>query len=136
MEGACSTLMAKPGFDGHWRGAMVVSTALRDAGMEVIFVGNQSPKEIVEVALQEDVDVIGLSILAASYKRLIQEVLHILQEKEVKNVVMLVGGTIIQEDIPYLKEIGVDQVFPPGSKLEPIVECVEREVRLRRSQLY
>jgi methylmalonyl-CoA mutase C-terminal domain/subunit len=117
-------LMAKPGVDGHWRGAMIVSMALRDAGMEVIYLGNQTPRLIVESALQEDVNVIGLSILAAGHMELVTEVLNLLQEKKVKNVLLVVGGTIPREDIPRLKQIGVHEVFPPGSKVENIVKYV------------
>jgi methylmalonyl-CoA mutase C-terminal domain/subunit len=119
-------LMAKPGFDGHWRGAMVVSMALRDAGMEVIFTGNQSPQEIVEAALQEDVDVIGLSILVASHLRLLPEVPRLLREKGAQDILVVVGGTIPREDIPRLKEAGIDEVFIPGTRLDTIVEYIQQ----------
>ena len=117
-------LMAKPGVDGHWRGAMIVSMALRDAGMEVIYLGNQTPRVIVESAIQEDANVIGLSILAAGHMELITNVVDLLQEKKVKNVLLVVGGTIPREDIPELKQIGVHEVFPPGSKVEKIVKYI------------
>ncbi len=120
--------MAKPGIDGHWRGAKIVTTALRDAGMEVIFAGNMSPEAIAQVAVQEDVDIVGLSILAASHMRIIQRVLPALQGKRVKDIVVIVGGTIPQEDIPRLEELGVDGVFPPGSKTELIVKFVKEKV--------
>ncbi len=120
--------MAKPGIDGHWRGAKIVTTALRDAGMEVIFAGNMSPEAIAQVAVQEDVDIVGLSILAASHMRIIQRVLQALQGKRVKDIVVIVGGTIPQEDIPRLEELGVDGVFPPGSKTELIVKFVKEKV--------
>ena len=116
-------LMAKPGIDGHWRGAMMVSVALRDAGMEVIYAGNQTPREIAEIALQEDVDVVGLSILAASHMKLIPETMRRLKEKGLE-VLVLVGGTIPREDIPRLKEAGVNEVFLPGSPLDQIVDYV------------
>lgn len=122
-------MMAKPGVDGHWRGAMIVSMALRDAGMEVIYLGNQTPQVIVESALQEDVNVIGLSILAAGHMELVTEVVNLLQEKKVKNVLLVVGGTIPREDIPRLKQIGVHGVFPPGSKVEYIVKFVKDNVK-------
>ncbi|MFQ5924413.1 MAG: cobalamin B12-binding domain-containing protein [Dehalococcoidia bacterium] len=117
-------LMAKPGFDGHWRGATVVSLALRDAGMDVIYTGNLPPEEIVEAAIQEDVDVIGLSILAAGHMKLISEVIQLLRDKGVTDTLVVVGGTIPQEDIPKLKEMGVAEVFHPGSRLEAIVDYV------------
>ncbi|GAB6275285.1 MAG: cobalamin B12-binding domain-containing protein [Peptococcaceae bacterium] len=117
-------IMAKPGVDGHWRGAMIVSMALRNAGMEVIYLGNQTPQVIVESALQEDVNVIGLSILAAGHMELVTEVVNLLQEKRVKNILLVVGGTIPREDIPRLKQIGVHEVFPPNSKVEKIIKFI------------
>lgn len=119
-------LVAKPGLDGHWRGAMIVSMALRDAGMEVIYMGNQAPEAIVKSASQEDVDVIGLSILAAGHMELIRETLELLNERNMKDVKLIVGGTIPQEDIPELKRMGVHAVFPPGSKVEKIIEYVRQ----------
>lgn len=123
-------LIAKPGLDGHWRGAIIVSMALRDAGMEVIFTGNQSPGEIVEAVLQEDVDVLGLSLLAANHLRLIPEVIRTLQEKGGRNILVIVGGTIPPQDIPQLKEAGVDEVFIPGTKLQAIVNYIQQNVGL------
>ena len=128
MERRTRVLMAKPGIDGHWRGAKIVTTALRNAGMEVIFIGNISPEAIAKVAVQEDVDVIGLSILAAGHMRIIQRVIQSLYEENVKDIVVMVGGTIPQEDIPRLKELGVHGVFPPGSKTERIVRFVEEQM--------
>lgn len=125
-------LIAKPGLDGHWRGAMVVGMALRDAGMEVIYGGNLTPQEIVESALQEDVDVIGLSTLCAGHVRLIPEVTRILKEKGMEDRLVVVGGIIPREDIPVLKEAGVDEVFLPGSKLEAIVEYIGEKAARRR----
>ena len=120
-------LMAKPGFDGHWRGAMVVSMALRDAGMEVIYAGNQTPEEIVKSAIQEDVDVIGLSTLSASYFKLIPEVTQLLHQ-QAKDILLVVGGTILQKDIPHLKEEGVAEVFLPGTRLDSIVDYIRERV--------
>lgn len=117
--------MSKPGIDGHWRGALVVSRALRDAGMEVIFGGNQTPEEIAETALQEDVDVVGLSILAAGHMKLIADVLEALKARELNHITVLVGGTIPKEDIPRLKEMGVAEVFTPGTPLEDIVNYIK-----------
>lgn len=128
MERKIRVLMAKPGIDGHWRGAKIVTTALRNAGMEVIFAGNMSPESIAKVAIQEDVNVVGLSILAAGHMRIIQRALQALQEERVEDIVVMVGGTIPQEDISRLKELGVDGVFPPGSKTDLIVKFVEEKM--------
>ncbi|RJQ30662.1 MAG: cobalamin B12-binding domain-containing protein [Peptococcaceae bacterium] len=128
-------VVAKPGFDGHWRGAMIVSMALRDAGMEVVYMGNQTPAAIVESALQEDVDVIGLSILAAGHMMLISEVLDLLKEKNIRDILLIVGGTIPQEDIPVLESMGVHRVFPPGSKIEDIVDYVEKNGRAVKGRI-
>jgi len=108
-------LIAKPGLDGHDRGAKVVARALRDAGMEVIYTGlRQTPEQIVTAALQEDVDVIGLSILSGAHMTLVPRVMQLLQEKGLQDVVVFVGGIIPQEDIPKLKALGVAEVFLPG----------------------
>ena len=128
MERIIRVLMAKPGIDGHWRGAKIVTTALRNAGMEVIFAGNMSPEAIAKVAVQEDVNVVGLSILAAGHMRIIQRVLKTLQEEGVEDMIVMVGGTIPQEDFPRLKEMGVDGVFPPGSKTDLIVKFVKEKM--------
>ncbi len=131
-ERRIKVLMTKPGFDGHWRGATVVSMALRDAGMEVIYGGNLTPRAIVQTAIQEDVDVIGLSMLAAGHMRLASEVMHLLQENEVKDVLVLVGGTIPKEDIPELKKMGINAVFLPGTPLDTITNYVRENAGVRR----
>lgn len=118
--------MAKPGLDGHWRGIIVVSQALRDAGMEVIYGGNMTPAEIAEAAMQEDVDVVGLSILAPGYMKLVAETIEELKKRGKGDVLLLVGGTIFEEDIPTLKEMGVAEVFRPGTPLEDIVQFVRK----------
>ena len=128
MERKIRVLMVKPGIDGHWRGAKIVGAAMRNAGMEVIFGGNMSPTEIAKVTIEEDVDVVGLSILAAGHMRIIQRVLLALQDEKAEDVVVLVGGTIPQEDIPRLKELGVAGVFPPGSKTDLIVEFTREKI--------
>ncbi|MFA4836275.1 MAG: cobalamin-dependent protein [Dehalococcoidia bacterium] len=115
-------LMAKTALDGHSRGPIVVSQALRDAGMEVIFAGALNSMEVVETAIQEDVQVIGLNV-CGRYKQ-IRDMLALLKAKGVEDKLIIVGGTIPQEDIPLLKEMGVDEVFPPGSKLDKIVQYV------------
>ncbi len=123
-------LIAKPGLDGHDRGAKVVARALRDAGMEVIYTGlRQTPEQIVTAALQEDVDVIGLSILSGAHMTLVPRVMQLLQEKGLQDVVVFVGGIIPQEDIPKLKALGVAEVFLPGTLLEQIVHVVRQSVK-------
>jgi len=121
-------LMAIPGFDGHWRGAAVVSRGLREAGMEVIYVGQQQPQQIAEAAIQEDVDVVGLSIYAAGHVRLINKVLDALRERGGGDILVIVGGIIPQPDIPKLKELGVGEVFPPGSPVREIVRFIRQRV--------
>ena len=119
-------LMAKPGLDAHWRGIYTISMALRDAGIEVVYGGNQTPREIAESALQEDVDVVGLSILAPGHLRLISETLAALKEKGLEDRLILVGGIIPQEDIQPLKQQGVDEIFLPGTPLDTIVDYVKQ----------
>lgn len=121
-------LIAKPGVDGHWRGAIVVSRALRDAGMEVIYGGNQTPENIVNIAIQESVDVIGLSIYSAGHMRLVTKVLESLKKNNVKEILVIVGGIIPHVDIPVLKKTGVDEVFPPGSSLDKIVDYIKTKM--------
>jgi methylmalonyl-CoA mutase C-terminal domain/subunit len=120
-------LVAKPGLDGHDRGAKVVARALRDAGMEVIYTGlRQTPEMIVEAALQEDVDVIGLSILSGAHGSLVPRVMRLLKEKGLATVKVLVGGIIPEADIPGLKAAGVAEVFGPGTKTADVVKAVHR----------
>jgi methylmalonyl-CoA mutase C-terminal domain/subunit len=117
-------LMAKPGLDGHFRGAIVVSRALMEAGVEVIWTGNQTPEQIVEAAIQEDVDIIGLSIHSGPHLRLIPKVIRLLRERNVKDKFILVGGVIPKEDIPKIKDAGVLEFFGPGTPTEKITEYV------------
>ena len=122
-------LIAKPGLDGHDRGAMVVARALRDAGMEVIYTGlRQTPEMIVEAALQEDVDVVGLSILSGAHMTLLPRVIDLLHENGMADVVVVGGGIIPEQDIPALLEIGVSAIFGPGTPLDEIVRFVEGAV--------
>jgi len=123
--------MVKPGMDGHWRGAMVVSMALRDAGMEVIYGGNQTPKEIVNSAIQEGVDVIGLSVYSAGHMRLIAEVIQNLKSQNAEDILLVVGGIIPRVDIPVLKKAGVDEIFLPGTSPDKIVEFIKKNVGLK-----
>ena len=122
-------LVAKPGLDGHDRGAKVVARALRDAGMEVIYTGiRQTPEMIVEVALQEDVDVIGLSCLSGAHMELFSEVSERLRQKEMDSVLVVAGGIIPEDDIPALEKIGVKAVFGPGVHTTDIVESIKKLV--------
>jgi methylmalonyl-CoA mutase C-terminal domain/subunit len=129
-------LVAKPGLDGHDRGAKVVARALRDAGMEVIYTGiRQTPEMIAEAALQEDVDVIGLSILSGAHLELFPRVVRALEERGVDtdDVLLFAGGIIPDEDIPALKELGFREIFRPGASTQEIIEYVRRWAAARRT---
>jgi len=118
-------LIAKPGLDGHDRGAKVVARALRDAGMEVIYTGlRQTPTMVAEAALQEDVDVVGLSILSGAHMALVPRILEALTERGIGDVPIFLGGIVPKDDIPELLKMGVLQVFGPGTKMQTIVSCV------------
>jgi methylmalonyl-CoA mutase C-terminal domain/subunit len=120
-------LIAKPGLDGHDRGAKVVARALRDAGMEVIYTGiRQTPEMIVASALQEDVDVIGLSCLSGAHMELFSEVMERLGKKGMGNVIVVAGGIIPEDDIPALEKIGIKAVFGPGTRTSDIVESIKK----------
>ena len=126
-------LVAKPGLDGHDRGAKVIARALRDAGMEVIYTGiRQTPQMIVEAALQEDVDVIGLSILSGAHMELFPQVFRGLEENEMGDVVVVAGGIIPEPDRPALEDLGVKAIFGPGTSTSEIVEFVCRAVADRK----
>ena len=121
-------LIAKPGLDGHDRGAKVVAHALRDAGMEVIYTGlHQTVEQIVETALQEDVDVIGLSILSGAHLPLTEKLMAMLREKSLSDLLVLVGGNIPRRDVEKLEALGVAAVFPTGSRFENIVAFIEEK---------
>ena len=123
-------LMTKPGIDGHWRGGIVVSRALRDAGMELIFGGFQNVEQIVESAIQEDVDVIGLSIHSGAHFAYTQQVIDLLKEKDaLEKFMILVGGVIPAKDFAELKNMGVANVFGPGSMVGDIVDYIEKNVQ-------
>jgi len=118
-------LVAKPGLDGHDRGAKIIARALRDAGMEVIYTGlRQTPEMIVSAALQEDVQVIGLSILSGAHNAIVPRLMELLREKEMTEVMVVLGGIIPDEDAVQLKKMGVAAVFQPGSSLEEIVHFI------------
>lgn len=122
-------LVGKPGLDGHDRGAKVVARAFRDAGFEVIYSGlRQSPEAIVQTSVQEDVDVLGLSILSGAHNSLVPEIIDLLEERGMTDILVLVGGTIPDDDREELFEQGVDRVFGPDSDINEIVEYVENEV--------
>lgn len=124
-------LVAKPGLDGHDRGAKIIARALRDAGMEVIYTGlRQTPEMIVNAALQEDVQVIGLSILSGAHGAIVPRVLELLREKEMTGVRVIVGGIIPDDDARELERQGVAAVFQPGASLENIVTCVRQAAGL------
>lgn len=133
MAKKIKVLMAKPGLDGHEMGAKLIARVLRDAGMEVIYTGmRQTPQMIVETAVQEDVDVIGLSILSGAHMELSSRVLELLHEKGADRVIVLVGGIILHEDIPKLKELGVRGVFGPGTDTRDIIKFIQENVSQRQ----
>jgi methylmalonyl-CoA mutase C-terminal domain/subunit len=123
-------LVAKPGLDSHDRGAKVVARALRDAGMEVIYTGlRQTPEQIVEAALQEDVNVLALSILSGAHMTLLPRVMELVRENNLEEVLVLAGGIIPEEDVPALKRAGIADVFGPGTSTEDIVKYINEHVR-------
>jgi methylmalonyl-CoA mutase C-terminal domain/subunit len=125
-------LLAKPGLDGHDRGVKVIARALRDAGMEVIYTGlRQTPEQIVNAALQEDVDIIGLSILSGAHMTIFPRVLELMREKGMEDVILFGGGIIPEDDTPKLKEIGVGEVFLPGTSTEDIIKYIRENVKER-----
>jgi methylmalonyl-CoA mutase C-terminal domain/subunit len=118
-------VVAKPGLDGHDRGAKIIARALRDAGMEVIYTGlHQTPEQIAETVIQEDADAIGLSILSGAHMTLVPRVVELLREQGIDDVLITVGGTIPADDVPELKELGVSEVFTPGAATDEIVEFI------------
>ncbi len=122
-------LIAKPGLDSHDRGAKIVARALRDAGMEVIYTGlRQTPEQIVETALQEDVDVVGLSILSGAHSTLFPRIMQLLKKKGMTDVMVFAGGIIPEEDVPALKKAGIKEVFGPGTPTSTLVEYVKNNV--------
>ncbi len=125
-------LVAKPGLDGHDRGAKIIARALRDAGMEVIYTGlRQTPEMIVSAAIQEDVDCIGLSILSGAHNVIVQRITQLLREQKAEDILLILGGTIPEEDHPKLKESGVAAIFGPGTPLESTVAFIRENVKPR-----
>jgi len=126
-------VVAKPGLDSHDRGAKVIARAFRDAGMEVIYTGlRQTPEQIVETALQEDVDVIALSILSGAHMTLFPRVMELVEERRLDDVLVFAGGIIPEEDIPALKKIGIAEVFGPGTNTDELIEFIRHNVRERK----
>ena len=123
-------LIAKPGLDGHDRGAKVIARALRDAGMEVIYTGlRQTPEQIVETAIQEDVNIIGLSILSGAHTHLFPRIMQLLKENNVEDIIVIGGGVIPEEDIPELKKAGVAEIFTSGTDTRDIIKFIREKVQ-------
>ena len=123
-------VIAKPGLDGHDRGAKVIARSLRDAGMEVIYTGlRQTPEQIVDAALQEDADAIGVSILSGAHNHICPRLMELLKQHGLDDVIVLVGGIIPAVDVPKLNEIGIDGIFPPGTPMQSIVDYLTSHVR-------
>lgn len=126
---AIRVLIAKPGLDGHDRGAKVIARALRDAGMEVIYTGlRQTPEMIAEAALQEDVDVVGLSILSGAHMALVPRIRQVMDDNGLSDVILLIGGIIPDEDIPVLQQMGVSGIFGPGTNTEDIAKHIRNSM--------
>ncbi|MDQ4129243.1 MAG: cobalamin B12-binding domain-containing protein [Actinomycetota bacterium] len=129
MARTIRVVVAKVGLDGHDRGAKIIARALRDAGMEVIYTGlHQTPEQVVEAAIQEDADAIGISILSGAHMTLVPKIMDLLEENEAEDILVFVGGTIPKQDIPRLKEIGVGEVFTPGTPTKKAVEYIRQAV--------
>lgn len=130
MERPIRVLMAKPGLDGHDRGAKVVARALRDAGMEVIYTGlRQTPEQIVSAAIQEDVDVIAMSILSGAHNHLFPRVIELLRAENAEDILVVGGGVIPEEDIPFLKESGIAEIFTPGTPTQVTIDFIKNNVK-------
>jgi len=128
-------LIAKPGLDGHDRGAKVISRALRDAGMEVIYTGlRRTPEEIVHAAVQEDVDVLGLSILSGAHNVLFPKILRLLRKNEAGDIRVIAGGIIPEKDIPRMESLGIEKIFLPGSSTEEVVAWIRKKAGPRRAR--
>jgi methylmalonyl-CoA mutase, C-terminal domain len=127
-------VVAKPGLDGHDRGAKIIARALRDAGMEVIYTGlHQTPAQIVATVIQEDADAVGLSILSGAHMTLVPKVVELLREQQADDVVVTVGGTIPADDAPELRSLGVAEVFTPGASTDEIVDFIRKAVEGRKT---
>lgn len=130
MDRPIRVLVAKPGLDGHDRGAKVIARSLRDAGMEVIYTGlRQTPEQIAEAAIQEDVDVVAMSILSGAHNTLLPRVVELLHEKGASDMLIIGGGVIPNDDIPYLKSKGIAEVFTPGTSTSDVVEFIKSHIK-------
>lgn len=130
MNQPIRVLVAKPGLDGHDRGAKVIARALRDAGMEVIYTGlRQTPEQIVSAAIQEDVDCVAVSILSGAHNTLIPRIAELLKAEQAEDILLVAGGVIPNEDIPYLKERGVAEVFTPGTTTEVTIDFIKAHIK-------
>jgi methylmalonyl-CoA mutase C-terminal domain/subunit len=130
MERKIRVIVAKPGLDGHDRGAKVIARALRDAGMEVIYTGlRQTPEQIVQTAIQEDADVVALSILSGAHNHLFPRVVELLKEKGAEDILVFGGGVIPEEDIPFLKSKGIAEIFGPGTPTTTTVEFIKSHLK-------
>ncbi|MBD3289217.1 methylmalonyl-CoA mutase [candidate division KSB1 bacterium] len=128
MKQKIRVVIAKPGLDGHDRGAKVIAQALRDAGMEVIYTGiRQMPSSIVNTVMQEDAHVLGLSILSGAHNHLLPKIVELLKAQQMDDVIVIAGGVIPDEDIPGLKEIGIREVFTPGASVKEVIEFVKKQ---------
>ena len=134
MKEMIRVLVAKPGLDGHDRGAKVVARALRDAGMEVIYTGlKQTPEQIVETAIQEDVDVIGLSVLSGAHTYLFPRIMELLKENNITDILVTGGGIIPEDDMTMLNEIGIERVFGPGTNTCEIIDYINKNVKKKKN---
>jgi len=132
MSRPIRVVIAKPGLDGHDRGAKIIARSLRDAGMEVIYTGlHQTPEQIAATVVQEDADAVGLSILSGAHMTLVPRVMELLREESAEGVLVLVGGTIPREDIPELKRMGVAEVYTPGAPIQDMIDFLNRAARDR-----
>ena len=132
MPGKIRVVIAKPGLDGHDRGAKIIARALRDAGMEVIYTGlHQTPEQIVETAIQEDADAVGISILSGAHMTLVPKIAKLLQDQHMDDVLVVVGGIIPDDDVPALKEAGVAAVFGPGTTIGEVAAFLRSNARAR-----
>jgi methylmalonyl-CoA mutase C-terminal domain/subunit len=137
MERRIKVVVGKLGLDGHDRGAKVIARALSEAGMEVVYTGlRQTPEQLVKAVIQEDADVLGISILSGAHMELVGEVMRIMGQRGVRDVTVIVGGIIPSSDVEKMKSIGVDEVFPPGTKLDDVVKFVQAKVSEKRGRLF
>lgn len=130
MDNPIRVLVAKPGLDGHDRGAKVIARSLRDAGMEVIYTGlRQTPEQIVAAAVQEDVDVVAISILSGAHNYLFPKIVNLLRKEEVDDMLIIGGGVIPEDDIPFLKQSGIKAIFTPGTSTKDVIKFIENNLK-------